>query len=177
MKTLKRVLIAIAILIAIPLILALFVKKEYTVEREVTINKPNRDVFNYVRYLKNQDNYNKWVQMDPNMKRQFRGRDGEVGFVYAWDGNDKAGKGEQEIKNINEGERVDVEIRFVKPFESVATAPIVTEAVSENKTRVKWAMNGKSPYPLNFMNLFMDNMLGKDMETSLASLKNNLEKK
>ena len=125
MKTLKRVLIAIAILIAIPLILALFVKKEYTVEREVTINKPNRDVFNYVRYLKNQDNYNKWVQMDPNMKRQFRGKDGEVGFVYAWDGNDKAGKGEQEIKNINEGERIDVEIRFVKPFESVATAPIV----------------------------------------------------
>jgi uncharacterized membrane protein len=177
MKTLKRVLIVIAILIAIPLILALFVKKQYTVQREVTINKPKQDVFNYVRHLKNQDNYNKWVQMDPYMKKQFRGTDGEVGFVYAWDGNDKAGKGEQEIKSIKEGERVDVEVRFVKPFESVATAPIVTEAVSENQTKVKWAMNGKSPYPLNFMNLFIDNMLGKDMETSLASLKNNLEKK
>ena len=166
MKTLKRVLIARVILIAIPLVVALFVKKEYTVEREVTINKSKQNVFNYVRYLKNQDNYNKWVQMDPNMKKQFRGRDGEVGFVYAWDGNDKAGKGEQEIKNISEGASVDVEIRFVKPFESIATAPIVTEAVSENQTKVKWAMNGKSPYPLNFMNLFMDNMLGTDMETS-----------
>ena len=166
MKTLKRVLIAIVILIAIPLVVALFVKKEYTVEREVTINKSKQNVFNYVRYLKNQVNYNKWVQMDPNMKKQFRGRDGEVGFVYAWDGNDKAGKGEQEIKNISEGASVDVEIRFVKPFESIATAPIVTEAVSENQTKVKWAMNGKSPYPLNFMNLFMDNMLGTDMETS-----------
>jgi hypothetical protein len=176
MKILKKILVVVLIIIAIPLIVALFVKKEYTVQREITINKPKNEVFDYVKHLRNQDNYSKWVRMDPNMKKDFRGNDGTVGFVYAWDGNDNAGKGEQEIKNIIEGERVDVEIRFKKPMEGLAYAPIITEDVAPNRTKVKWGMQGKSPYPLNFMNLFMDGMLGKDLEISLNTLKGVLEK-
>jgi hypothetical protein len=109
------------------------------------------------------------------MKKVFRGTDGNVGFVYAWDGNDQAGKGEQEIKSLKEGERVDVEVRFEKPFEGVAYAPIVTQAVSENQTKVRWGMKGKSTYPMNFMNLFMDGMMGKDLDKSLMALKTILE--
>jgi uncharacterized membrane protein len=176
MKLLKRILIVVLIIIAIPLIIALFVQKEYAVEREITINKPKNEVFNYVKHLKNQDNYSKWVRSDPNMEKDFRGTDGTVGFVYAWDGNKDAGKGEQEIKNIIDGQRVDVEVRFIKPFEGLATAPIITEPVSENQTKVRWALKGKSAYPMNFLNLFMDNMLGKDLETSLTTLKDVLEK-
>jgi hypothetical protein len=176
MKLIKRILIGILIIIAIPLIIGLFVQNEYAVEREITINKPKHEVFNYVKHLRNQDNYSKWVRMDPNMKKDFKGTDGTVGFVYSWDGNKDAGKGEQEIKNIIEGQRVDVEVRFIKPFEGVATAPIITEPVSENQTKVKWALKGKSAYPMNFMNLFMDNMLGKDLESSLTTLKGVLEK-
>ena len=115
---------------------------------------------------------------DPGMKKDFRGTDGTEGFVYAWDSKSKnAGKGEQEITKITEGERVDIEVRFEKPFEGIATTPIVTEALSENQTKVKWGMKGKSNYPMNFMNLFMDNMLGKDIETSLTNLKRILENK
>jgi uncharacterized membrane protein len=176
MNILIKILIGIGALITLLLIVALFVKKEYTIEREITINKPKTEVFNYVKHLKNQDNYSNWVMQDPAMKKEFRGMDGTVGFVYAWDSNKKnAGKGEQEIKNIKEGERVDVEVRFQKPFQGVATAPIITEGMSANQTKVKWAMNGKSKYPLNFMNLFMDNMLGKDLEASLNNLKTILE--
>jgi uncharacterized protein YndB with AHSA1/START domain len=176
MKILKKILIVIAVIIAIPLIIALFVDKDFEVVREVTINRPKQQVFDYVKYLKNQDNYSKWVMTDPNMKKEFRGTDGTTGFVYAWDGNKKAGKGEQEIKSIIEGERVDVEIRFERPMEGTNYAPIITEAVGENQTKVKWGMKGTSPYPFNFVNLFLDGMLGKDVETSLATLKGILEK-
>jgi uncharacterized membrane protein len=177
MKTFVKILIAVLIIIAVPMIMALFITKEYSVERQVTINKPKQEVFDYVKHLKNQDHFNKWTQMDPNMKKDFRGTDGTVGFVYAWDGNDKAGKGEQEIKRITEGERIDMELRFKKPFENTATAYMATESVSESQTKVKWQMAGKSPYPMNFMNLFMDKLLGKDLQSSLDMLKNNLEKK
>ena len=177
MKIVKQILIVVVIIIAIPLIIALFVKKEYSIQREITINKPQQDVFNYVKYLKNQDNYSKWVMTDPAMKKDFRGTDGTVGCVYAWDSKDKnAGKGEQEITKIMEGKRLDIEVRFKKPFEGIATTPIETEAISENETKVKWGMNGKNKYPMNFMNLFMDNMLGSDLETSLTNLKGILEK-
>lgn len=176
------ILIIAAIIIAIPLIIALFVKKEYTVEREIIINKPKQEVFNYIKYLKNQDNYSKWVMTDPNMKKDFRGTDGTVGFVYAWDSQNKqAGKGEQEIKSIKEGERIDIEVRFEKPFKGIANTPLATEAVSppnsqRDQTKVKWGMHGTNPYPRNFMNLFMLKMLGKDLEISLTTLKGILER-
>lgn len=175
MKTLIRILIVVVVIIAIPLIMALFIKNEYNVVREVIINKPKQEVFNYVKHLKNQDNYNYWTMMDPNLKKDFRGTDGTTGFVYAWEG-EKAGKGEQEIKAITEGEKLELELRFIEPMPGVANTQLITESLAENQTKVKWRMNGSSSYPFNFMNLFMDSMLGKDLETSLASLKGSLEK-
>jgi hypothetical protein len=179
MKILKKILIVVVIIIAIPLIIALFTKKEYAVEREVVINKPKQDVFNYVKLLKNQDSYSKWAMMDPNMKKEYKGTDGTVGFVSSWDSEQKdVGKGEQEIKNIVDGERLDFELRFKKPFEATDNAYMITENAGENQTKVKWGFNGKMPYPMNFMLLCMnmDNMLGKDLETGLTNLKNVLEK-
>lgn len=176
MKILKKILIVIVIIIAIPLIIALFVPKEYSVERDIVINKPKQEVFNYVKHLKNQDEYSVWVRKDPNMKKSFKGEDGTVGFVYGWDGNNDVGQGEQEIKNITEGEKIDLQLRFKKPMEGQAEAPITTERISDNETKVKWGFNGKSNYPFNFMNLFMDGMLGKDIQESLGNLKRTLEK-
>jgi uncharacterized protein YndB with AHSA1/START domain len=176
MKILKKILIVILCIIAIPFIIALFVKKEYDIHREITINKPVQEVFNYVKFLKNQEQYSKWVRTDPNMKTKLTGTDGAVGFIYAWDGNKDAGKGEQEIKQITENERIDIEVRFEKPMQGVSQTPIVTQALSANQTKVTWGIKGVNKYPMNFMNLFMDKMLGKDVETSLGMLKGILEK-
>ncbi|HEY4628905.1 MAG TPA: SRPBCC family protein [Flavobacterium sp.] len=175
----KKILIALAILIAIPLIVALFVKKVYAVEREITINKPKQEVFDYVKLLKNQDHYSKWATMDPKMKKSYRGTDGTVGFVSTWESKvDSVGVGEQEIKKIVEGERIDFELRFIKPFEATEPAFMTTEAVSENQTKVKWGFSGHMNYPMNLMMLFMDfeKMIGDDLQTGLNNLKTVLEK-
>jgi uncharacterized membrane protein len=179
MKLIVKILLVIAVIIVLILIVALFTKKEYTVQREITINKPKQQVFDYIRLVKNQLNYNKWWQMDPNVKTDFRGTDGTVGFVAAWDSEKKeAGKGEQEIKHITDGESIDWELRFIKPFEGIANTRMTTTTLSENQTKVTWTFHGKMKYPMNAMLLFMnmDKMLGKDQETSLVSLKNILEK-
>jgi hypothetical protein len=177
MNIISIILISVAILVAIPLLLALFIKKEYTIGREIVINKSTDEVFNYIKFLKNQDFYSKWVMTDPTMKKDFNGTDGTVGFVYAWDSTNKnAGKGEQEIVRLVERELLDIEVRFIKPFEGIAKTPFTTESVSANQTKVTWGMKGKSKYPMNLMNPFMDNLLGKDLQISLANLKNILEK-
>lgn len=179
MRIFKIILVIIAIIIAIPLILALFVKKEYSVEREIVIKRPKQEVYNYVKYLKNQNNYSKWASMDPNMKKEFRGTDGTVGFVSAWDSEkDDVGKGEQEITKIEEGKRIDYEIRFMKPIKSSAPAYMITEPVGDNQTKVKWGFEGHMPYPMNVMQLFMDlpGMIGNDFQTGLNNLKTILEK-
>ncbi|RYZ97659.1 MAG: polyketide cyclase [Sphingobacteriaceae bacterium] len=179
MKILKTILIAVAVIIAVVLITALFVKKDYAVEREVIINKPKEQVYDYVKYLKNQNNFSKWAQMDPVMHKEFRGTDGTVGFVSAWSSDSSdVGKGEQEIKKIVPGERIDYEIRFIEPFASVAPAHITFEAPSAGETKVKWGFEGHMPYPMNIMQLFMnmEEMIGGDLQIGLNNLKNILEK-
>jgi len=54
MKNLKRILVILAIIIAFPLIAALFVKREFTSERQININKPKQEVFDYIKHLNNQ---------------------------------------------------------------------------------------------------------------------------
>ena len=177
-RVLKWLLLVVVSLIALFLIIALFVSKEYSVERNVSINQPKNMIYDYAKYLKNQNEFSVWAKIDPNMKVEFRGTDGTVGFVSAWDSpNKNAGKGEQEIKAIDEGNRIDYEIRFYEPMESTDNAYMSFSAVNDSVTTVKWGFYGKIKYPMNFMLLFMDMdaMLGKDLEGGLNNLKALLE--
>jgi uncharacterized protein YndB with AHSA1/START domain len=178
MKILKVILVVVLILVAIPLLLAVFVEREYSVEREVTIDRPVEVVFDYIKYLKNQNNYSKWAVIDPEMKTSFSGTDGSPGFVSAWESDDpEVGKGEQEILSITENERVDYELRFQEPFSSTSESWMTTSPMEENSTRVTWGFSGHMPYPTNFFLLVMDmeEMLGEDFEIGLANLKAILE--
>lgn len=173
------ILLIILFIIAIPLVKALFIPVEYSIERETDINKPVRTVFDYLRILKNAEQYNKWVMTDPAMKKTYQGTDGTVGFIYGWDSDNKqVGKGEQEIKNISEGKRIDYEIRFFRPFQGVSSAWLETMGISENKTHVKWVFAGNRTYMMRVMHVVLNlkNALGKDLQTSLNNLKTVLEK-
>ena len=179
MNIILTVFLVVFSLVVLLLIIAALARKEYSVERDIIISKPKVNVFDYLKRLKNQDNFSKWALMDPNMKKEYRGIDGTPGFVSAWDSNEKnVGKGEQEIKKIIEGDRIDYEIRFIKPFAGVANAYLKTTSVSNNRTMVAWGFDSKMKYPINLMLLFMnmEKMIGKDFETGLLNLKNLLEK-
>jgi len=178
MKTLKWILIVVASAIALGLVVALFVKSDYAVEKQIVINKPANEVYNYVVLLKNQNNYSKWANSDPAMEKTFRGVDGTVGFVSAWKSKDKnVGAGEQEIIRIEPGKRIDYELRFKEPMEDTNMAHMTIESIGTNKTLVKWGFDGKMPYPTNIMLLFLDfdKMIGGDFEFGLNKLKAILE--
>ena len=55
MTTLIVILSGLFGFVALLLTGALFIKKKFAIGREVIINKPKRDVFNHIKYLKNQD--------------------------------------------------------------------------------------------------------------------------
>jgi len=175
MKILKRIGIALLAIIVLLLVLALIMPKDYKVEREVVINKPVGKVFEYARHLKNEDEYSVWSMADMNKTQTFKGEDGQVGFVNSWSGNDKVGVGEQEIKAITPNKRMDVEVRFKKPFESVMQSYTLTDSIAPGKTKVVWGCSGTSSYPMNLMNVMMDGMLGKDIQQNLDNMKAKIE--
>lgn len=178
MKLLKNLLLAVGLFVAVLLLVALFLKKDYNVVREVIINKPVNEVFEFAKYLKNQDKYSKWETMDENSKKSYSGTDGTVGFIAGWESeNPDVGTGEQEITKIIENERLELELRFIKPFKSVSTAYMTTEMVGENATKVTWGFDGKMNYPMNLMLLFfnMEKMIGDDLQFGLDKMKGILE--
>lgn len=85
MLIIKRIILIVILIISIVLIAAYFMPKDYAVEREITINKPVDSVFNYVRYLKNQNDFSVWANIDPKMKSTYTGTDGSVGAISAWE--------------------------------------------------------------------------------------------
>ena len=107
------------------------------------------------------------------MIKNFQGTDGTVGFISSWSGNDEVGVGEQEIVNIVDGERIEVELRFKEPMEDTNRAYLLTEAVSADQTKVTWGMSGKTPFPVNVICLVMNmkETLRKDFDEGLAALK------
>jgi len=165
----------IVIILAVLAVIALFVPKQYAIEREKIINTPKHEVFDYIKFIKNQEQYSKWVKTDPEMKVTLTGTDGNIGFIYAWDGNKKAGAGEQEITGVTDGERITTEVRFLRPFKGVAHIYMTTEAVTEHSTKVTWGMTGTSSYPMNLMTAMMKGVLAKDIDISLNDLKQILE--
>jgi hypothetical protein len=180
----KKILIAVlalaVLLVATVVILAFALPGDYRVERQITINKPKAEVFGYLKMLKNQRDWGPWFRKDPNMKLEYRGTDGNPGFVSAWmSEHSEVGEGEQEIKKVVDGERIDTELRFKAPFETTNNAYIVTEAAGENQTKVRWGFSGSMPKPFNLMSLVMDMdaMVGKEFEEGLNTLKTNLEAK
>ena len=172
MKTILKIVLSFGILILLALICALFLNKNYVVTKSIIINKPHSEIFNYVKYLRNQNEYSKWAKMDTGMGKVFSGTDANPGFISAWDSKqDDVGKGEQEIVNITDGQQIDYEIRFEKPTKDIAKSFMRTDSIAPAKTLVKWQISGHMNYPLNMMGLFMDKMIGGDLETGLANLK------
>jgi uncharacterized protein YndB with AHSA1/START domain len=180
---LKKILIGLGLVIGlIVVVLAaaiVLAPTDFAVEREIVINRPRAEVFEYAKILKNQNDWGPWFKRDPGMKQEFTGTDGAPGFTSKWTSqNPEVGSGEQEIKRIVPNERIDCELRFTEPMNSKADAYLTTEDSGPGQTKVKWGFKGSMPRPFNLFPLIMDldAAVGKDYEDGLASLKQILEK-
>jgi hypothetical protein len=91
MSTPAIIFTVIGCIVALIVIAPILVKNEYVIRRDTVIDQPVEKMFAYLRQIKNQTQYNKWVMQDPDLKQKFRGTDGTPGFVVAWEGNKQAG--------------------------------------------------------------------------------------
>jgi hypothetical protein len=177
---LVKILVVLAAIILNVLVVALFTKNRYTLKREVDIDRPTAEVFDYIKLNKNQKYYSKWLSLDPNTKIEFKGAaDGTPGAIFAFQSkNEKAGTGEWEIKKVTEGEGIDFELRFLAPYVFTASGSMSVQALSPAKTRLTWIYHGGMDWPKNVMLLFlnMDKIIGPDIEESLGNIKRNLER-
>ena len=170
MKIVKIVIYVVVGLAALWMLLGLFAKSNYHIERSQEINAPRELVYEYVRYFKNFGAWSPWSPLDPNMKSSITGTDGQVGAVHKWSGNDDVGEGQQTITAMT-SDRIDMEVKFLRPFESVAPSYMTFKADGD-KTTVTWAFDMHVAFPWNGLAMFtdMDAGVGGDYEKGLKNL-------
>jgi hypothetical protein len=178
MTILYIILIVIGSLVALFFLMALINSKDLTIEKSVVINRPKNEVYDFLKITRNADKFNVWNQMDPDMKKEYRGTDGTVGFVYAWDSNKKrnVGAGEQETKALREGEYIEYELRFIRPMNDVAKACFNLESTGASQTKVTWTFKSIMKFPGTAMKGMIKGMLTKSLQGGLDNLKKELEK-
>lgn len=175
MNILIVILLVLTGTIVLMLLISLLMTRKHYVKREIIINVPRQKVFDYIKFLKNQETFNTNAMAGADRKKEFRGTDGTVGYVYAWSGDKSAGEGEKEIMSMVDGQSVEMEIRFVKPMKTSARILMETESLTDDQTKLSWSNAGALSYPVNIMIPMMKKHVVKDMDTSLGNLKSILE--
>lgn len=176
MNTIVTILLIVAGIIVLLLIMALFMKKQHYVKREITVNAPRQKVFDFLKLLKNQEQFNKWAKADADRNWEYKGTDGTVGFIISWKGNKEVGEGEKEIIKIVEGKSIETQIRFVRPMTTTANVIMELDALSDQQTKITMSNAGQLKFPVNLLIPIVEKMFPKDMDESLLTLKHLVEK-
>ena len=148
----------------------------YQVQRSTTINAEPAQVYGNVVDFHRWESWSPWEGLDPEMKKTYNGTDGAVGSSYAWSGNRKAGEGSMTITEATEPSKVEIDLRFLKPFKPQSVTTFDLEPV-DDATRVTWTMVGSYTAMSRIFSVFMpmEKLVGGDFEKGLAELKARVE--
>ena len=175
----KVVLSALAVLTVVLLILVFAVAmqpNEFQVTRSAVIDASPDKVFEHVNDFQKWQAWSPWEKMDPNMQRTYAGPPAGAGASYSWKGNDEVGEGKMTIAESDPGQRIKIDLDFVKPFESKNVTEFTFKPEGD-KTAVSWTMTGRKDFVTKAvcMVMDMDKMIGNDFETGLTQLRSAVE--
>ena len=117
------------------------------VQQSIVINKPKTQVFDYLKYALNQNEFSVLNMKDPGKKTSVSGTDGTIGFTYNWDSKDKSvGAGSQEIIGINPDESITYKLTFERPMKNEAKSKSAT--VTCSTPGELWIRSKTAPCPI-----------------------------
>lgn len=165
----------IFVLILIFFVGGLLLPKTYSVNRTTVINAPDSVVYKNIADFNEFLKWNPWSKMEPTAKTTISGPVGQPEHLYQWEGKE-TGSGQMKVTGVEANKMIDMELKFIKPFESIANTrfDLTKEGTG---TKVTWTMSGESKGTMDkWMGLCMDGMIGKDFESGLKFLKEKAEK-
>lgn len=175
MKFLKVLGIIIVALTIIVLVGGMFLPKTYSVSRAITINAPDSLIYKNIADFNEFLKWNPWSKMEPTAKTKVSGPVATQNHLYEWEGKE-TGQGYMKIKSVELNKMVDIELKFIKPFENLADTRFDI-ATDKAANKVTWTMSGENNLMGKWMGVFisMDKMIGKDFEDGLKFLKEKSE--
>lgn len=173
---LGTILIAVAVVLVALVSIIASRPADFQLTRSAAMAAPASAVFDQVNNFHNWEGWSPWAKLDPNMKATFDGAPSGEGAIYSWSGGNKVGEGRMTILESVPGERVLINLEFMKPFKATNKAEF-TFTPDGDQTVVQWRMTGRNNFMAKAFDLVMnmDKMVGKDFEKGLASMKSVVE--
>ena len=176
-KTITIIAVVVLVVVAGILIYASTKPDTFRVQRTASIKAPPEKIFPLINDFKAWPVWSPYEKKDPAMKRSYGAVTAGKGATYGWEGDKNVGQGSMEILEAAPPRKVVIKLDFLKPFEAHNIGEFILEPKGDT-TSVTWAIYGPAPYMSKVISTFvdMDNMIGKDFEQGLASLKTAVEK-
>ena len=113
--------------------------------------------------------WNPWLQMDPNLKMEYSGTQGQVGDKYCWKSDkQEVGNGCQEITALVPNQKQSTKMVFEGMGDAYSDIILTPEG---NQTKVTWTLDSKLERPKNLMKILMNGAMDKSYGDGLAKLK------
>jgi len=145
----------------------------YQVQRSSNIDAKPETVFDTVADFKTWESWSPWLIAEPTADVRVSENSNAVGATFTWSG-DVTGAGELEHLRLERGQLIEVELRFIKPFQSTCRVSFMLEPDGTG-TRVTWKMDGQMPWFMFWMLPMLKGFIGMDYERGLAMLKDWVE--
>jgi uncharacterized protein YndB with AHSA1/START domain len=172
----KKIILVIGVLILIFIGYVSTRPGHFSYERSGLINAPPEKIFPYLRNFKRGQEWSPYEKVDPNMKRNFKGTDGQVGSIMEFQGNRDAGSGSLEILRLVENELVEIRLIMTEPVhaDNIITYKLTTEG---DATRFSWSMSGDGGFVGKLISVLIDceKMIADQMIAGITNLKNVVE--
>lgn len=152
-------------------------KKNFDVSRTIVINAPLKDIYAFIRQLKNKKKWIPWFE-ENIATTYFKGADGKTEAMMYWKGNTrKFGEGTEKIIKIKPNKIIETKVIMVKPIQFITLSYFGFKEIDANRTKMVWGVRGYSKFPLSIITLFlsMETMFGNHIEAGLQSLKKYFE--
>ena len=152
-----------------------FLPAKWTVERTIVINATPAQIYPLVSDFKT--GWSQWSAFDfedPTIQYSYSGPSEGVGAERSWTSK-KMGDGSQRMLMANP--QIGVVFELVMKQNPIPISGRISFETIGNTTKVTWHDEGDmgNNIPLRYLGRFMNNMMGKNFETSLNTLKQKAE--
>lgn len=146
---------------------------KFNVTRSIQINAPQQKIFDTVADFGTWTTWSPWLLTEPDATVTVSENSNSVGSGYSWDG-EVVGAGELEHLKLIGNERIEDEIRFLKPWKSRSDVTFDLKQTSDG-TELSWGMAGSLPWFMFWMKPMMETFIGMDYDRGLKMLKEWIE--
>ncbi len=177
MRILKFLLQALLLLVVVFFVVGYTISDVWTISRSIKINASAEKIYPYVSNFKEWEKWSPWnTSKDATLAYTYSGSEEGVGSKQAWTSS-KMGTGSMQITAAEPQTGVTYDLSIDMGYIQSTLQGTIAFAPAHGATNVTWTDKGQANgnYIKRWTNFLVKPMLGTDLDTALAGLKNIVE--